>query len=82
MQTFAEERRLHRRLTARESQVLEMVSKGLNNSEIGQVLGLSRFTIRNQIVNILRKLDVSDRTEAATAGIARGVITPVSHGLH
>jgi len=67
-------RRPRRSLTAREAEVLNLVSKGFSNKEVGRVLGLSQFTIRNQMKRICSKLDASDRTEASTIAMERGII--------
>jgi len=69
-----ERRPITRALTAREVQVLNLVSKGLSNKEVGNVLGLSQFTVRNQMKRICTKLDASDRTEASTTAMDRGII--------
>jgi DNA-binding NarL/FixJ family response regulator len=61
-------------LTPRETEVLHLVSKGLSNKEVGRILGLSPFTVRNQLKRICAKLDASDRTEAATNAMERGMI--------
>jgi DNA-binding NarL/FixJ family response regulator len=61
-------------LTAREVEVLNLVSKGLSNKEVANVLGLSQFTIRNRMKRICAKLDASDRTEASTTAMERGII--------
>lgn len=63
-----------RTLTAREVEVLNLVSKGLSNKEVGTALGLSQFTVRNQMKRICTKLDASDRTEASTTAMERGII--------
>lgn len=52
-------------LTEQESQVVEQVAKGLSNKEIADELCLSEGTVRNYISNILRKLDLRDRTNLA-----------------
>ncbi len=52
-------------LTHRELQVLRHVAMGLSNREIGRALGISVETIKEHVQNILRKLDVNDRTQAA-----------------
>jgi DNA-binding NarL/FixJ family response regulator len=52
-------------LTNRESQVLKQVASGLTNKEIGQTLGISYETVKEHVQHILRKLNVSDRTQAA-----------------
>lgn len=69
-----ERRHVKKSLTAREVEVLNLVSKGLSNKEVGNVLGLSQFTIRNQLKRICTKLDASDRTEASTTAMERGII--------
>lgn len=51
-------------LTAREREVLGLLSKGRSNSEIGTMLGLRPKTVRNHISNILNKLQVTDRSKA------------------
>jgi DNA-binding NarL/FixJ family response regulator len=61
-------------LTPREVEVLFLVSKGLTNKEIGNTLSLSPFTVRNCVIRILTKLDVSDRTEAVAMAIQNGVL--------
>ncbi|MEI6195031.1 MAG: response regulator transcription factor [Verrucomicrobiota bacterium] len=61
-------------LTPRELEVLHLLIKGLSNKEIGGVLGASEFTAKFHVKNILAKLEVSDRTEAATAAFQRGII--------
>lgn len=61
-------------LTHREIEILEMMTKGLTNKEIGKVFGISENTARNHVNSIIQKLDVSDRTEAATTAILRGII--------
>lgn len=52
-------------LTHRECQVLRHVAIGLSNREIGRALGISVETAKEHVQNILRKLDVADRTQAA-----------------
>jgi two-component system, NarL family, response regulator len=62
-------------LTARELEILKMLSKGLTNKQIGHALGISDNTVKNHVNSIIEKLEVSDRTEAATTAIQRGLIT-------
>lgn len=52
-------------LTARETDVLTMVSKGFRNAEVAQALGLAESTIATHIKSIYRKLGISSRAEAA-----------------
>jgi two-component system, NarL family, response regulator len=68
------ERMMRTELTARELEVLQMLSRGLTNKEIGSALKISRNTVRNHVNSIMEKLEVSDRTEAATSSIQRGII--------
>jgi two-component system, NarL family, response regulator len=68
------ERMMRSNLTARELEILKMVVKGLTNKQIARVLRISSHTVRNHVNSIIEKLDVSDRTEAATTAIRRGII--------
>lgn len=52
-------------LTAREKDVLELISKGLNNKEISERLFLAEGTVRNIISTMLEKLELRDRTQLA-----------------
>ena len=61
-------------LTAREIQVLRLVSEGLRNKEIAAVLGISDETARVHVKNILAKLEVNDRSAAVNVGMRRGII--------
>jgi len=61
-------------LTPREIEVLELLIKGLSNKEIGDVLGCTENTAKFHVKNILGKLEVKDRTEAATAAFHRGIL--------
>jgi two-component system, NarL family, response regulator len=69
------ERMMRSNLTARELEILKMLSKGLTNKQIGSALGISGNTVKNHVNSIIEKLEVSDRTEAATTAIQRGLIT-------
>jgi DNA-binding NarL/FixJ family response regulator len=68
------ERMMRTDLTAREIEVLHMLARGLTNKEIGSALDISGNTVRNHVNSIIEKLEVSDRTEAATTAILRGII--------
>lgn len=61
-------------LTNRELQVLRHVALGLSNREIGRSLGISIETVKEHVQNILRKVDASDRTQAAVWAVRRGLI--------
>ena len=61
-------------LTNRESQVLRHVALGLSNKEIGQSLGISVETVKEHVQNILRKIHVNDRTQAAVWAVRKGYV--------
>jgi DNA-binding NarL/FixJ family response regulator len=69
------ERMMRASLTSRELEILKMLPRGLTNKQIGTVLGISDNTVKNHVNSIIEKLEVSDRTEAATTAIQRGLIT-------
>lgn len=71
---WMEERDARSSLSAREIEILEMVSRGLTNKEIAGALQISHYTVRNHINHISTKLQVADRTEAATAALRQGII--------
>lgn len=52
-------------LTAREIEVLELIAEGMINKEIAKQLYISEKTVKNHVSNIFKKLNVSDRTQAA-----------------
>lgn len=64
-------------LSPRELEILEMLSRGFTNKEIGRAFGISRYTVRNHINSINQKLEVCDRTEAASVAMKQGII-PIS----
>jgi len=61
-------------LTAREMQVLRHLALGLSNKEIGRSLTISIETVKEHVQNILRKVSVADRTQAAVWAIKTGLI--------
>lgn len=61
-------------LTARELAVLERIVAGRANKEIATDLDISEATVKTHINNLLSKLGVTDRTQAATAAIQRGIV--------
>lgn len=61
--------------TGRERMVLELLSSGLSNKEIGRMLALSDNTIKFHLRNIFAKLNVSTRTAAVTAARQKGALT-------
>ena len=60
-------------LTPRENEVLQLVTAGLKNKQIADELGISSETIKEHVQNILRKVGVSDRTQAAVWAVRNGV---------
>ena len=61
-------------LTQRETQVLRHVALGLSNKEIGRSLEISVETVKEHVQNILRKIAVSDRTQAAVWAVRKGLV--------
>lgn len=61
-------------LTPAESTVLRMIVGGMSNKEIAFALDVSENTVKTHAKNIFDKLDVSDRTSAATTAIKRGLV--------
>jgi two-component system NarL family response regulator len=62
-------------LTPREFDVLEQIVRGCSNKEIATALDISEATVKTHINSLLGKLGVTDRTQAATAAIQRGIVT-------
>lgn len=60
-------------LTARETDVLTMVSRGFRNAEVAQALGLAESTIATHVKSIYRKLGISSRAEAALHAARMGL---------
>lgn len=61
-------------LTKREQEVLIQVASGMSNKEIALNLDISERTVKNHISNIFKKIDVSDRTQAAVFAIKTNLI--------
>lgn len=61
-------------LTPRELGVLALVVRGMNNREIGEQLYLATGTVRNHVSEIMGKLGVSDRTQAAVLAVQMGLV--------
>lgn len=69
------ERMLRADLTPRELSILEMLSQGSTNKEIGKLLDISDNTVRHHVKSIMDKLQASDRTEAVAMAIRSGIIS-------
>jgi len=65
----ASERAWYSLMSAREQQVLKLVTLGQSNKEIGRVLGLAEVTIKLHLRNIFRKMGVKSRSEAAVKAV-------------
>lgn len=62
-------------LTKRELEVLKLMAVGSYNKEIGEKLNISERTVKNHISSIFKKIDVSDRTQAAIFAIRNNLIS-------
>lgn len=60
-------------LTKREVEVLQVLAKGKSNRKIGEILSITEATVRTHVSNILAKLHLASRTEAALYAIKEGV---------
>lgn len=67
------ERMGNSQLSDRELQVLCLIVAGKNNQEIGETLHISKSTVKFHVNNILSKLNVKDRTQAALVALKRGI---------
>jgi len=76
---LAERRRppaAHADLTARELEVLRLIARGLQNKQIAAQLHVSEKTVKTHVSAILRKLDVTDRTQAAMYAVRERLAEP------
>lgn len=60
-------------LSEREKEVLEHLGKGLNNKEIAETLFITEGTVKNHVSNIIHKLELRDRTQAAIYAVRYGI---------
>lgn len=66
----------HGGLTAREREILLHLSRGARNSDIADDLGISQHTVRTHVQNLLQKLGVDNRLEAAVSAHRNGLLAP------
>lgn len=64
----------HNKLTKREIEVLKLITQGLLNKEIADQLCISEKTVKNHVSNIFKKIEVSDRTQAAVYAIRNNIV--------
>jgi DNA-binding NarL/FixJ family response regulator len=61
-------------LTNREKEVLKQMALGLTNKEIAQALDISYETVKEHVQHVLRKIGVTDRTQAAVWSVRKGLV--------
>jgi two-component system, NarL family, response regulator LiaR len=66
-------------LTARETDVLKCIGRGLSNKEIADELSISHMTVKTHVSNLLGKLGLYDRTQAAIFAIKEGIVESDTH---
>ena len=65
-------------LTTREREILALVAQGQSNRDVADTLGISERTARTHVSNVLTKLQLASRTQAALLAIREGLIPPPS----
>jgi len=63
-------------LTARELSVLQLIAQGLSNKAIARELSLTEGTVKGYVSQILQKMGISDRTQAAMIAVRKGLVKP------
>ncbi|UDF33338.1 UNVERIFIED_ORG: LuxR C-terminal-related transcriptional regulator [Shinella sp. XGS7] len=65
-------------ITERERQILGWLREGMNNQQIGEVLGISALTVKNHVRKILRKLHAANRAQAVARAMSMQLLGPMS----
>jgi NarL family two-component system response regulator LiaR len=73
LRTPPEDQEIYEGLTRRELEVLSLIAQGLENSEIAKQLVVSEATVRTHVSNILSKLHLASRTQAALYALREGL---------
>lgn len=76
MREFAKESEAEEALTERELDVLRLIARGLPNKQIARELVVSEKTVKTHVSNILAKLHLADRTQAALYAVRRRLVEP------
>ena len=76
MAELAEGARRESALTPREREVLALIGRGMPNKVIARELGVSEKTVKTHVSNLLGKLGLSDRTQAALYAVREGIVRP------
>jgi DNA-binding NarL/FixJ family response regulator len=63
-------------LTAREREILQLVGRGLSNTQIADLLALGESTVKTHIGRVFDKLDLRDRAQAVVVAYETGLVTP------
>ncbi len=71
---------LEEELSAREKEVLQFLASGLTNKEIGNKLSIAENTVKNHLKNILAKLHLENRVQAATYALKKGFVPEPKRG--
>lgn len=66
---------MHKHLSPREVQVLQLTARGYRNKKIAEQLSISEDTVKMHIKNAMTKLDANDRTHAVTIALQRGILS-------
>ena len=66
------------RISVRETEILDLLSRGFAYSEIADLCGLSRHTVASHVKSLYRKMQVSSRGEAVFEAMQSGIIRPLA----